>query len=536
MSMIALTISLILMWARSCQQSDVMCRDQAAGVEGVLLCNGQPYSDAVIQLYDVDTGPDPDDKMDQKTPDLNGMRILHNCEDEQRPCYRKLVVKMPVATELRRDLKSSYNTNMSSVYKSSETKGLLLVESDGESGSSLNEIVLVGFGSSLGSSIEPLDMQSDGFSEIDRRSSDSALIGSLSGDSGHETLISAPIAEEYEGNLVPLQLLLIGENTSADIRSKNIGKSFHDFYNLGDDHLGSGAYACVRTATSIATGIEFAAKLISKHVDGHTRETERVFYGAGGGSCYQDIANALKHLHDRGIAHRDVKPENILCTDLCSVSPVKLLRYGLGYRECRISCARGGQCFIGDPNLKIHGYNSRCDMWSLGVIIYIMLCDMLLSLVSAIVKTVDGIKRIQELNWLSRFNIELSFASTSLGILDEEWKNISDEVKDLIDHLLVSFTIFCEIQHHTFDLGASRRLASDTMRNDVLKHLGSFMLRLFQYSSPDGKNLSRNESRRAQQMNQLFRIFKCPASSLPFALMAVNCARCSKIQTPDSLL
>lgn len=44
-----------------------------------------------------------------------------------------------------------------------------------------------------------------------------------------------------------------------------------DFYRMGNDHLGSGAYASVRTATSISTGKEYAVKLVGKHEPGHTR-------------------------------------------------------------------------------------------------------------------------------------------------------------------------------------------------------------------------------------------------------------------------
>lgn len=46
---------------------------------------------------------------------------------------------------------------------------------------------------------------------------------------------------------------------------------FTDFYKMSNDHLGTGAYASVRTAISIETGVEYAVKVVDKHVAGHTR-------------------------------------------------------------------------------------------------------------------------------------------------------------------------------------------------------------------------------------------------------------------------
>lgn len=46
---------------------------------------------------------------------------------------------------------------------------------------------------------------------------------------------------------------------------------FLDYYKLENDHLGSGAYASVRTAKSCSTGKEYAVKVVNKHEDGHTR-------------------------------------------------------------------------------------------------------------------------------------------------------------------------------------------------------------------------------------------------------------------------
>lgn len=50
----------------------------------------------------------------------------------------------------------------------------------------------------------------------------------------------------------------------------------------------------------------------------------------------KDLASALKFLHDQGVAHRDVKPENVLCTDPNKVSPVKLCDLDLASRPVRV--------------------------------------------------------------------------------------------------------------------------------------------------------------------------------------------------------
>jgi MAP kinase interacting serine/threonine kinase len=105
----------------------------------------------------------------------------------------------------------------------------------------------------------------------------------------------------------------------------------------------------------------------------------------------KDIATALKFLHDKGIAHRDVKPENILCTYPHKVSPVKLCDLDLASKVNGLYSARNAittpelqspvgsaefmapevvDAFVGEALT----YDKRCDMWSLGVILYIMLC------------------------------------------------------------------------------------------------------------------------------------------------------------------
>lgn len=101
-------------------------------------------------------------------------------------------------------------------------------------------------------------------------------------------------------------------------------------------------------------------------------------------SIMQDIFRALEYLHERGIVHRDLKPENILFVNDDPNSPVKVADFGLAnlydpqglQTSLKTMCGTPG--YVAPEVLKSRiqnkGYGSQVDMWSCGVILYILLC------------------------------------------------------------------------------------------------------------------------------------------------------------------
>lgn len=319
-------------------------------------------------------------------------------------------------------------------------------------------------------------------------------------------------ASSESGQILPLRSVNIGGMSKANEHKQHRtrrGKKyrFNDFYEMKNDHLGSGAYASVSTCVSLTTGQEFAVKLVNKHEPGHTRsrilrevdvfkmcrehpnivqliewyEDDEYFYlvfeKMQGGQllsqiqnkvCFseqeaaqvtKDIANALKFLHSKGVAHRDLKPENVLCTSLNSVSPVKLCDLDLASKptvpglrrtsrqlhsvqsEPDLTSPVGSaeflapevvEAFVGEA-LK---YNRQCDLWSLGVIIYIMLCGYVPFYGECDKADSCGWNQGQPCNECQE-DLFKKIREGSFEFPAEEWDKISEEAKDLITHLLV---------------------------------------------------------------------------------------------------
>lgn len=96
----------------------------------------------------------------------------------------------------------------------------------------------------------------------------------------------------------------------------------------------------------------------------------------------KSLAGAIKYLHGIGIVHRDLKPENLLYANNSDNSPIKITDFGLaklkaadskdGPQKMNTACGTPG--YVAPEVLMNTSYGPEVDLWSLGVILYILLC------------------------------------------------------------------------------------------------------------------------------------------------------------------
>ena len=90
----------------------------------------------------------------------------------------------------------------------------------------------------------------------------------------------------------------------------------------------------------------------------------------------KQILEAINYLHYHGVCHRDVKPENILFSSMEENSQLKLIDFGLSkVVKTTDDVIKGeiGTLYYMAPEVILSNYNEKCDVWSCGVILYIML-------------------------------------------------------------------------------------------------------------------------------------------------------------------
>merc|ERR1712045_771996 len=167
----------------------------------------------------------------------------------------------------------------------------------------------------------------------------------------------------------------------------------------------------------------------------------------------RDIAAALEFLHSKGIAHRDLKPENILCVYSDCLTPVKLCDFDLG---SGIKFHSGGgsdttpllhtpvgsaefmapeivEAFIEDTDEDFQ-YDKRCDLWSLGVTMYILLCGY--PPFSGCCGERYGWAEGGDCQWC-QLNLFHNIQRGKFQFPKKDWARISNNAKDLISKLQV---------------------------------------------------------------------------------------------------
>ncbi|XP_054421281.1 death-associated protein kinase 2 isoform X2 [Pteronotus mesoamericanus] len=201
-----------------------------------------------------------------------------------------------------------------------------------------------------------------------------------------------------------------------------------DFYDIGEE-LGSGQFAIVKKCQEKSTGLEYAAKFIKKRQSRASRrgvcreEIERevsilrqllhpniitlhdVFENrtdvvlilelVSGGELFdflaqkeslseeeatsfiKQILDGVNYLHAKKIAHFDLKPENIMLLDKNIPIPhIKLIDFGLAHEiedGVEFKNIFGTPEFVAPEIVNYEPLGLEADMWSIGVITYILL-------------------------------------------------------------------------------------------------------------------------------------------------------------------
>ena len=138
---------------------------------------------------------------------------------------------------------------------------------------------------------------------------------------------------------------------------------------------------------------------------------------------FKQILEAVNYLHAHGVCHRDLKPENILFSTLADDSTLKLIDFGLSkVFDGDKNTMKGavGTTFYMAPEVITGQYDEKCDIWSCGVILYIMLCG----------KPPFFSQNEEEL--------KKKICSMEFNFNYSEFDKISDDAKKLIKKILVS--------------------------------------------------------------------------------------------------
>jgi calcium/calmodulin-dependent protein kinase I len=135
----------------------------------------------------------------------------------------------------------------------------------------------------------------------------------------------------------------------------------------------------------------------------------------------RQIVSAVKYLHETGIVHRDLKPENLLSAGDGEDEIVKVADFGFAknFGEEKLVTSCGSPGYVAPEVLTEDTYTNAVDMWSVGVIIYILL--------SGYPPFYDD----------SPPKIFKKITEAKFDFNDPVWDEVSDSAKDLIRKLLV---------------------------------------------------------------------------------------------------
>ncbi|XP_048579537.1 calcium-dependent protein kinase 21 isoform X2 [Nematostella vectensis] len=243
--------------------------------------------------------------------------------------------------------------------------------------------------------------------------------------------------------------------------------SADEFYDMNEE-IGKGAYGIVKKCVDKATGQTYAAKVVTTSNSNLRKETMReievmrklgshkklvglidayhtpfeivmILEFIPGGELFERIIEedylmeedaiyyvhqvllALDYMHGNNIVHLDLKPENIMCESINS-NQIKLVDFGLA-RELKkdeeVKSSFGTPDFVAPEVIRMKPVSTASDMWSLGVVTYVLLSGLMPFSGD---NDHDTLVKVAKAEW---------------DFDDECFDEVSEDAKDFIEGLLV---------------------------------------------------------------------------------------------------
>jgi serine/threonine protein kinase len=134
----------------------------------------------------------------------------------------------------------------------------------------------------------------------------------------------------------------------------------------------------VHVVTELCRGGELYDGIIRKTSDRRDDGDAPCFAEDEAARVVYQILSAVSYMHEKGIVHRDIKPENVLFETSNEDSPIKIIDFGLSRKHFEnaqppMSAVVGTPYYIA-PEVLDKKYDKACDLWSVGIVAYILLC------------------------------------------------------------------------------------------------------------------------------------------------------------------
>ncbi|XP_014506160.1 calcium-dependent protein kinase 17-like [Vigna radiata var. radiata] len=168
----------------------------------------------------------------------------------------------------------------------------------------------------------------------------------------------------------------------------------------------------VHLVMELCAGGELFDRIIAK---GHY--TERA-----AASLLRTIVQIVHTFHSMGVIHRDLKPENFLLLSKDENAPLKATDFGLSvfFKEGEMFKDIVGSAYYIAPEVLKRKYGPEVDIWSVGVMLYILLC---------------GVPPF----WAeSEHGIFNAILRGHVDFTSDPWPSISPSAKDLVSNMLNS--------------------------------------------------------------------------------------------------